>query len=392
MSVSANSDSRTLRHRVATGFAALLLIGGGIAFWRYNSAAAPAPQAPAAVPVHVTNAEQADVPIYVTGLGTVQASNTVTIRTRVDGALEQLHFTEGQDVKKGDLLAVIDPRPFQAALDQAIGKSKQDQAALENARTILNRTVQLEPSGYATQQALDNQKSTVQQLEATVAQDEAMVSNARTQLSYTQITAPISGRTGIRLVDVGNIIHATDTTGIVVITQLQPIDVIATFADRDLPAVRSAVRAGKVPAVARSRDGTQQLDSGTLELFDNQIDPNSATIRLKATFPNAQEALWPGQFVLLQVRTQVVRDAVVVPSGAVQRGADGFFLYVAGKDDRAELRTVKVGPIADNRAIIETGLKAGERVVVTGQYRVAPGVLLKATQEAGPVAASGQKG
>jgi multidrug efflux system membrane fusion protein len=316
----------------------------------------------------------------------------VTIRTRVDGALEQLHFTEGQDVKKGDLLAVIDPRPFQAALDQAIGKSEQDRAALENARAILNRTAQLEPSGYATQQMLDTQKSNVQQLEATVAQDEAAVSNAKTQLSYTQITAPISGRTGIRLVDVGNIIHATDTTGIVVITQLQPIDVIATFADRDLPAVRSAVRAGKVPAVARSRDGTQQLDAGTLELFDNQIDPNSATIRLKATFPNKEEALWPGQFVLLQVRTRVARDAVVVPSGAVQRGADGFFVYVVGKDDRAELRTVKTGPIADERAIIETGLKAGERVVVTGQYRVAPGVLLKTTQEAGPVAASEQKG
>lgn len=380
------STGRNARLRVLrTGLIAVAIAGGCFALWQWREKSSkPMPHAMAAVPVHIASSEQADVPIYVTGLGTVQASNTVTIRSRVDGALDQVRFTEGQDVKRGDLLAVIDPRPFQAALDQAVAKSKQDQAALANARLILDRDAQLASQGYTTQETFDTQKSTVQQLEAAVSQDEAAISNARTQLSYTQITAPIDGRTGIRLVDVGNIIHATDATGIVVITTLRPIDVIATFADGDLPAVRGALRTGPVQAVACSRDGTRQLDSGTLTLFDNQIDQNSATIRLKASFPNAEEALWPGQFVLLQIRTNVARDAVVVPSGAIQRGANGFYLYVVGSDDRAELRPVKVGQIADGRSIIADGLKAGERVVVSGQYRLAPGISVTTTETQNP--------
>lgn len=385
--------SQRRRFLWALSLAVIALSAAGDVLWKQHGFARRAPQhVEMAVPVHAVSAKIADVPIYATGLGTVQASNTVTIRSRVDGALEKVLFKEGQNVKRGDLLVVIDPRPYQAALDQAKAKAQQDQAALANARLILSRYTQLNERGYSTEEQLDTQKSTVQQLEATIAQDEAAISNATTQLSYTQIKAPIDGRTGIRLVDIGNIIHATDATGIVVITQLQPIDVIATFADSDLPAVKSAMEAGPVQAVARSRDGTRQLDVGKLGLFDNQIDQNSGTIRLKATFPNTQEKLWPGQFVLLQVRTSLARNSVVVPSGAIQRGANGFYVYVVGADGHADLRNVKVGQISEGRSIVLSGVKAGERVVISGQYRVAPGVRLSVTEGQAPDRGNGQDG
>ena len=225
----------------------------------------------------------------------------------------------------------------------------------------------------------------MQQLEATVAQDNAAVSNAATQLSYTQIKAPLDGRTGIRLVDPGNIVHA-NATNIVVITQLQPIDVLATLAEDDLSSVRAALRAGPVEAVALSRDRGEQLDVGTLALVNNQVDPKSGTVQVKATFPNQEEKLWPGQFVILQVRTKVVNQATVVPSGAVQRGPSGFFVYVIGSDQRAKLRPVSVGQIAEGRSIINHGVAAGERVVTTGQYRLAPGLRVIATDDRQPSA------
>ena len=383
---------RNAKRVVFTAIAVLLLAAAGFAVWaERNAANERRPHAELAVPVHVATAAVADVPISVNGLGTVRASNTVSITSRVDGALDHVLFTEGQDVKRGDLLVGIDPRTFQAALDQAKAKTQQDEAALANARLMLSRFAQLVGRGYSTQEQYDTQQSTVRQLEATVAQDNGAVANAATQLSFTEIRAPIDGRTGIRLVDVGNIVHA-NATNIVVITQLEPIDVLATLPEDDLPAVLSALRAGPVQTVAMSRDGAAQLDVGTLSLADNQIDPKSGTVQLKATFPNKEEKLWPGQFVILQVRTRVAKNAIVVPSGAIQRGQNGFFVYVVDSRERAELRPVTTGQIAGGRSIITHGLAAGERVVTTGQYRLAPGVPVTATQAQAPPAAVGQGG
>jgi multidrug efflux system membrane fusion protein len=363
------------RRGFAVGAMLLVVAGGGFVVWMHDSratAVAPPPQ-PLAVPVHAASATRADVPISLTGLGIVQAFNTVTVHVRVEGELQQVLFTEGQHVKRGDLLAVIDPRPFQATLDQAKAKRDQDKAALANARLNLKRDADLAARDYASRQVLDNQKSTVEQLVAAVAQDDAMVFSAETQLSYTRIVAPLDGRTGIRLVDQGNIVHPTDTTGLVVITQMQPISVIATLPEGDLPDVNAALHAGPVEVTASSRDGARQLDVGTLSLIDNTIDQQSGTLRLKITFPNKAGTLWPGQFVQVEVRTQVAHDAVTVPSSAIQRGPDGFFVYIVQPDDTVVPHPIQPGQIAHGRAIVEGGVEPGERVVTAGQYRLSPG-------------------
>jgi len=361
---------------------ALIVAGATDVLMREDRPSPPTPTVAPAVPVEVGAVEQADVPLVVSGLGTVQATNTVTIRTRVDGQLMRLHFTEGQLVRAGDLLAEIDPRPFQAVLDQALGKLAQDEAALANARLILGRDSDLAAKQFVSQQVLDTQRSTVQQLEAAVQQDRAAIDNARTQLSYTRITSPIDGRTGIRIVDPGNILHATDAGGIVVVTQVRPMTVLSTLPEQQLTALRKALDSGPVTVVAQSRDSASDLDEGTLSLVDNQIDTASGTVRLKSTFPNEAGALWPGQFVLLQVTTGVARQALVMPVGALQRGPQGFFVYVVGADDKARMRPVTVGQVANDRAIVESGLKAGERVITGGQYRVAPGVPVRAMPSA----------
>lgn len=360
------------------GLCTIILAGAADVWWREDGRASPSPAPAAAVPVSIGSAASADVPLVALGLGTVQATNTVTIRTRVDGQLMQLHFTEGQMVKAGDLLAEIDPRSFQAALDQALGKLAQDQAALANARLMLGRDADLAGKQFVSQQVLDTQRSAVQQLEASVQQDQAAIDNARTQLSYTRITSPIDGRTGIRLVDPGNILLATDTTGIVVVTQVQPMTVLSTLPEQQLAAVRKALDEGPVTVVAQSRDAVSDLDRGTLSLVDNRIDTASGAVRLKSIFPNESGALWPGQFVLLQVTTGIARQAVVVPVGAIQRGQAGSFVYVVGSDDKAQVRPVTLGQVADGRAIVESGLKPGERVITAGQYRVAPGLQVRA--------------
>lgn len=330
------------------------------------------------VPVSIASAVTADVPIYQSGIGTVQAFNTVKVHSQVDGQLQKIAFVEGQEIKAGDLLAVIDPSLFQAALDQAIGKTQQDQASLANAETILNRDQQLGARDFASQQTVDTQYSTVQQLKAQILQDNAAVSKARTQLAYTQITSPIDGRTGFRLVDVGNIIHPSDVSAIAVVTQTQPISVISTLAEDALPAVRAAQKAGPVPVIALDKAG-QKLADGTLALVDNEIAAKSGTIQLKSTFANADEALWPGQYVQIQVLTNTVRKAVTVPSTALQRGPDGMFVYVIGAGDVAASRPVQAGPISGGTAVIAAGLTAGERVVTSGQYRLAPGLKVQAT-------------
>lgn len=376
------------RGRIAkvVGTLAVLGVCGAAAFWYVrDDKAAPAPAAPEAVPAEVAVASREDVPIYLFGLGTVEAFNTVTVRTQIDGELQKVLFTEGQTVKKGDLLAVIDPRPSQAVLDEARAKVVQDEANLKNAQLILERDVQLTAKQFTTVEQTDDQRTTVQELQGQLAEDQAAVRDAETQLSYTQLTSPIDGRTGIRAVDEGNIVHTTDANGIVVVTQIEPISAISTLSQDDLPAVRAALKAGPVPVTAFTTDGATNLGDGTLSLIDNEIDQAAGTIRLKSTFPNKEQLLWPGQAVQIRILQQVARGATTIPSSALQRGADGFFVYVVDAGDVVRARPVVPGQIAGGRAIIERGLSAGERVVTAGQYRLDDGVRI-APQEAAPAA------
>jgi len=376
------------RGRIAkvVGTLAVLGVCGAAAFWYVrDDKAAPAPAAPEAVPAEVAVASREDVPIYLFGLGTVEAFNTVTVRTQIDGELQKVLFTEGQTVKKGDLLAVIDPRPSQAVLDEARAKVVQDEANLKNAQLILERDVQLTAKQFTTVEQTDDQRTTVQELQGQLAEDQAAVRDAETQLFYTQLTSPIDGRTGIRAVDEGNIVHTTDANGIVVVTQIEPISAISTLSQDDLPAVRAALKAGPVPVTAFTTDGATNLGDGTLSLIDNEIDQAAGTIRLKSTFPNNEQLLWPGQAVQIRILQQVARGATTIPSSALQRGADGFFVYVVDAGDVVRARPVVPGQIAGGRAIIERGLSAGERVVTAGQYRLDDGVRI-APQEAAPAA------
>ncbi len=330
-----------------------------------------------AISIEATPAARADVPVNIEGLGTVQAFNTVTVTTRVDGALQRLGFNEGQLVHKGDLLAQIDPRPFQAARSQAEAVKAKDEAQLESAKQDLARYTLLAPQNLTSQQTLDAQKATVSGLQAQVKGDQATLDNARTQLEYATITSPIEGRTGIRRVDVGNNVHATDTTGIVVVTQVQPITVIFTLPEESLAQVNQSMAAGAVQVSAVSRDGTAVLDRGTLQLVDNQIDQSTGTIKLKAVFPNLQNALWPGQYVNARVLVRIERNALTIPTAAVQRGPNGLFAYVVKPDSTVEARPLKVGQESGDITVVEDGLREGARVATTNQYRLEPGVRVK---------------
>jgi len=277
-------------------------------------------------------------------------------------------------VKVGDVLAQIDPRPFQATLDQAIAKQAQDAAQLANVRLDLQRFRDLATRQFATRQSVDTQTALVAQDEALVKGDQAAIENARVQLGYTTIASPLAGRIGIRLIDQGNIVHATDTGGLAVITQLQPISVIFTLPEGDLPAISAAMALGPVEAQALNQDGATELDRGTIALVDNQIDQTTGTIRVKATFDNRANRLWPGQFVNVRVLAHAERDVVTVPAGAVQHGPSDLYAYVVKPDQTVERRTVQVGPGNDTTAVITQGLQPGDRVVTAGQYRVQPGV------------------
>src|SRR6478735_11426609 len=326
------------------------------------------------VPVVAGKVEQKDTPIYLDGLGTVQAFNTVTVHTRVDGELQQVLFTEGQDVKMGDLLAVIDPRPFQEALDQAIGKKAQDEAQRANAKANYTRNTALLNKKVIDQQDFDASKYQTGQFEAAVQSDQAAIESAKTQLDYTQIKSPIDGRVGIRLVDVGNIVHAADQNGLVVITQLKPISVIFTLPEQDLQEILNQGAAnGVLHVTAIDRGNVTPLGEGTLAVVDNQIDQTTGTVKLKATFPNDDLKLWPGQFVNARLILTTRKGAIVAPSSAVQRGPQGTYAYVIEPDKTVQMRPIKVGPIEANQALIDEGLKAGEQVVVDGQYKLQPG-------------------
>jgi multidrug efflux system membrane fusion protein len=349
-----------------------------VLMWRWlfhKSEAKPAP--PAAIAVETTTVSSKDVPIYLEGLGTVQAFYTVTVTARVDGQLQQIDFTEGQAVHKGDLLAQIDPRPNQAAYEQAVAIKAKDEANLVNANRDLERYRMLQPQELASKQTFDTQQATVDQLGAQVKVDQAAIDNARTQLDYTRITSPIDGRTGIRLIDPGNIVHAADTTGIVVVTQMQPIAVIFTLPQDALDQVKTAMAAGPVSVTTLARDGSAELDRGTLALIDNQVDQATGTIKLKAIFKNEHNTLWPGQYVDARLLARVDRNAVTLPSISVQHGPNGAFTYVVKADSTVEARPITVAEESGDTTVVSAGLKLNERVVTSNQYRLQPGTRVR---------------
>jgi multidrug efflux system membrane fusion protein len=371
--------------RIGAPIAILVVVGAVLAGRELSSTAASAAAikaaAPAAtVPVEAATAQRSDVPVYLTGLGTVQAQNTVTVKSRVDGQLQAVSYQEGQDVTAGQVLAQIDPRPFQAALDQAKAAKAKDEAQLTNAQLDLQRFENLHQ--YATAQSVDTQKALIAQIQAQIEGDQATIDNAATQLSYTTITSPLDGRTGIRLVDQGNIVHATDTGGLVVITQLHPITVIFTLPEENLPDISAAMAQGTLQVFADTRGDEKPLDQGTLTLIDNQIDQSTGTIRLKATFPNKSNTLWPGQFVDARLLLRTEQNVVTVPSAAIQRGPDGLYVYAVKPDGTVELRPVGIGQITDGAAVVETGLDAGASVVTAGQYRLQPGTRVQVREAA----------
>jgi len=333
------------------------------------------PSAVAPVPVTAAKVQQHDVPIVLEGLGTVTPINTATIRTQVQGTLESVDFVEGQEVKRGDVLAKIDPRVYEAQVDQAEAALARDQASLTNAKTNLARTQPLADRGFATQQLLDTQGSQVSQGEGTVALDKAALEAAQTQLSFTTITAPFNGVTGIRRIDPGNIVQPSDLNGLVVLTQLQPIAVIFTLPSANIPQVQQALASGNVSVDVYDAKDKQKLDHGSLMLINNQVDASTGTVQLKASFPNAGKALWPGSFVNVHLTTVVRHDALTVPLTAVLQGPDGAFAYVVGANNVVSTRKVIAGQSRDGQVLIEQGLSAGDTVVTAGQYRLTPGAI-----------------
>jgi membrane fusion protein, multidrug efflux system len=357
---------------------------GGYYYWQWRMAPSPTAAAGATkggmrgaggpTPVVAAPATQSDVDIIVNGLGTVTPQRTVTVRSRVDGELVKVLFQEGQLVKAGELLAEIDQRAFQVQLAQAQGQLARDRALLENARLDLERYKTLFAQDSIAKQQVDTQASLVRQYEGAVAVDVSQVDNAKLQLAYSRITAPIAGRIGLRLVDPGNIVRAGDTNGLVVITQLQPVAVLYTVPQDLLPTVMRRLQSGETIAVeAWDREQKAKLAEGTLASADNQVDPQTGTVKLKAQFPNDDAALFPQQFVNVRMKLDTLRDAIVVPSAAVQRGAQGMFVYVVQQDKTVALRTVKLGPLDGQRQAIAEGLQPGEMVVTDGVDRLRPG-------------------
>jgi membrane fusion protein, multidrug efflux system len=365
------------RRSVLYAAALAILAAGGAGYWYCSQGPQPAhaarPPARPAVPVTVAMAAKQDIPIYLSGLGTVQASFTVGIHSQVDGKLQEVLFTEGQHVKKGDVLAKIDPRLYQAALDQAKGKKAQDEAQLISAGKDLARSKELVLKNVTSQQIVDQQQGKVDQLKASIVSDDAAIDTAQTQLDYTSITAPNDGRIGVRLVDPGNIVHANDQGSLATLVLTQPSAVMFTLPARSLDSIRDALKRGPVEVTAYDQDNRRALATGTLLLIDNQIDPATSTIKLKAMFPNRDEQLWPGEFVNARVLVETRSNAVVVPSGAVQRGPNGPFVWVVDANDVAEARPIEAGPRTEQLTVVTSGLSGGERVVTDGQYKLQRG-------------------
>lgn len=337
------------------------------------------------VPVALADVSRRDVPVYLDGLGTVQAFNTVTVRPQIDGKLISVAFREGQEVHAGDVLAQIDARSFQAQLDQALAKKAQDEALYATAKRDLERYTSLVPDGYVSKQQLDTQRQTAVQLEASVKADEAAIQNAKVSVDYARITSPINGVTGLRLVDVGNLVNASNTTGLVVVTQIKPISVVFTLPEQNLGAIRTAGGEG-LSVVALDRDNQKQLAQGELTVIDNQIDQTTGTIKLKATFANSDKALWPGQFINVRLLVRTEKNGLVVPANAVQRGPASEFVYVAN-GETAEKRDISVMLSEGGVSLISKGLSDGDKVVVDGQYRLQPGSKIQVAGDPPPAAA-----
>jgi len=366
---------RNNRRAIVMASVVFILVETGVALLRYSGdkpAAVARPSVNAPTPVSVATVMRQDVPIYLVGLGTVQASISVDIRSKVDGELQQVLFTEGQQVRNGDALAKIDPRLFQAALDQAKARKTQDEATLIAAEKDLARANTLVLKNVETQQNVDQQQAKVDQIKAAVAADTAAIETAQTQLDYTDIRAPSDGRIGIRLIDPGNMVHASDVKPLANLELTQPCAVIFTLPATDVAAIRHALQRAPVEVTAFDHDDRVRLSRGKLLLIDNAIDPATATIRLKAIFANTDGALWPGEFVNAHVLVETRREATTVPIAAVQTGPKGLFAWVVTPDNAVQPRPIEVGPTAGGFSIVTTGLSDGERVVIAGQYKLRP--------------------
>ena len=372
-----------LRPRWRLFLVLVTIVAGSYGGWRYVKAVDAAVDVKAIsrhaksapIPVTVVQVQKTDFPVYLNGLGTVQPYDTVTVRSRVDGQIIKVAFRQGQMVKEGDTLVQIDPRPYQAALDQVVSKKEQDEANLKNAKLNLDRYVSLAQKDYASRQQVDTQQALVDQLTAQIKGDQAAIENAQTQFSYTTIKAPLSGRTGFRLIDPGNIVHASDQSGIVTIVQLQPISVVFTAPEEEVSQINSALEKGAVPVRALSSDGLKMLSQGRLALVNNEVDQASGTIRMKATFANKDNLLWPGLSVSTRLLVETLKQVTTIPDDAVQRGPDGLYAFVIGDDNKADVQPIKVGRSGDGVSVVEEGLTPGQRVVVAGQYRLQVGAL-----------------
>jgi membrane fusion protein, multidrug efflux system len=355
---------------------AVLAAAAGLAH-RYNIASAtterPAAAPPPSIPVVAATVERGDVPIYFYGVGTVIAYNTVAVRSQIQGQITQINFKEGQAVRAGDQLALIDPAPYQAQVDQMVAARGRDQAQLTNAQANLDRYTKLVDKGWATQQLADTQKAQVAQLQNAVKGDEALIQAANVQLEYTKLTSPIDGVTGIRQVDIGNIIHSTDPNGLVVVTQIAPISVIFTLPETDLPNVQQQMLKGALTVLAYSQDNSTKLDEGTLGLVDNEILQTTGTIRLKADFPNKDHLLWPGELINVRLLFKTEHDGLTIAASAVQQGPHGPYVYVVAADGTAQMHPVVVSQLGENKVLVNSGLNGGETVVTDGQYRLQPG-------------------
>jgi membrane fusion protein, multidrug efflux system len=371
-----DSSNKVDRMRKGPVFLAVLLIAisaAGVIRWRQSSAAPTKEAPPPATPVVAAVVEAHPVPIYLRGVGTVIAFSNVVLRSQITGPLIKVSFRQGQTVRKGDVLAEIDPRPYQAQLDQAVANQDRDQAQLLNAQANLNRYVPLQAKGFATGQLVDTQKAQVAQLQAAVKSDQAVIENAQVNLSYTKLTASIDGVTGIRQIDEGNIIHPTDANGLVDLTQIQPISLIFTLPQATFPEIQQELAKGPVKVLAYSQDEKIKLDEGELLLIDNQINQTTGTIRLRATFPNAQRLLWPGELVNARLLLRTDPAGLTIAAAAVQQGPKGPYVYVVMPDQSVQVRAVQLAQITEGQALINSGLKAGDTVVVDGQYRLQPG-------------------
>jgi membrane fusion protein, multidrug efflux system len=393
----------TLKRRITVFLIAALVIAAvvGVYYmphWQQTLAAVSkggrrgGPAANNPVPVLATAARLADVPVYLDGVGTAKALNTVTVRSQVDGKIVDISFKEGQDVPKGYVLAKIDPVTYQAAYDQTVAKKAQDEAQLANARLDLDRYTRLAATNAVNKQQLDTQRALVAQLEAQIKLDQAAVDNARAVLSYTDIIAPIAGRTGIRLVDAGNLVRSAEATGIVILTQLQPISVFFSLPQQNLPELTRGMAEGDLPVDALNAGGKGTLDKGKVMVIDNQVDQTTGTVKLRGEFPNNDLQLWPGQFVNVRVLIDTLRQAVVVPTAAIQRGPNGAFVYVLKQGNTVTVRPVTLTQQDDSRAVVATGLQAGEQVVTTGFARLTEGtqVAVSDAENAGQIAPAGQ--